>query len=100
MTIELFVQLITIVIFLGTVLGAAMKYGRDQEKLESKNQLQDQRISTIEKTVDAEKTHNAEQHKEFYKTQTDTVELKVDMRHILTSLEDIKNLLGDRRGQA
>lgn len=100
MSIELFIQLITIMLFLGTVLGAAMKYGSDREKLESKNQLQDQRISTIEKTVDEEKSHNAKQHEEFYKNKDDTIGLQSDMKHILSSLEDIKTLLGDRRAKS
>lgn len=99
MSIELAVQLITILIFLGTVLGAAMKYGSDREKLESKNQLQDQKIETIEKAVNEEKVHNARQHEEFYQNQKTTIKIESDIGHILSGLDDIKKMLGDRRGQ-
>jgi hypothetical protein len=97
MTIEIAGFVITAVIFIGTVLAAASKYGGDMQKLKSENEKQDMRLSQVEKTLEADRLHNEKQHLEFYENRNVTIELRQDMKHIMGALGDIKALLGDKR---
>lgn len=91
-------MIITIVLFVGTVLGAAVKYGSDQRSLRSEMEMLKQRQDQLRIEFSEEKTHNSRQHEEFYLVKNDTIELKTDMKHIMLGIEEIKRLLGDRRG--
>jgi hypothetical protein len=88
---------ITALVFVGTVLAAAAKYGGDQQKLKSENEKQDMRLNQLEKQQEIDRAHNEKQHLEFYENRNHTIELKNDMKHIMTALLDIKQMLGDRR---
>jgi hypothetical protein len=94
-----FTPWIELFLFVATVIGGSIKYGSDQQRLKSKNDMQDLKIDNLQKQCDDDKGHNLEQHKEFYANRDATTELKSDMKHIMGSLEDIKKLLGERRGQ-
>ena len=89
--------IVTLLLFAGTVIAWAVKYGGDQQKLKSKNDIQDLKIDSLQKQCDDEKIHNAKQHEEFYENKNATIEIKSDMKHIMSSLEDIKGMLSTRK---
>lgn len=97
MTIEIGGFILSAIIFIATVVGWAVKYGSDQQKLRSKNDMQDLKIDMLEKSLVDEKAHNAKQHEEFYQNKSVTIELKNDMKHIMAGIEEIKLMVGDRR---
>jgi len=90
-------EIMPIILFFITILGMAVKYGMDMQRLASTNDLQNMRLTNIENDVKAEKAHNASQHIEFYENRNWTIELKTDMKHIMDSLIDIKEILSSRR---
>ena len=78
-------------------IGVAIRYGADQEKIHSKNQIQDMVMENIKididrMKIDAEKTsaHNLKQHEEFYQTKDIVIELANDMKYIRQALLKIQ----------
>jgi len=95
---EIILFIITLLAFLGTVLGAAAKYGADMQQLRSKNEWQDSQFAELKEQVALDKVKNYEQHKEFYLHKETSIKMEKDIEHIMTSLEEIKGLLKARRG--
>ena len=93
------VQIISIGIFIFTVLGWAIKYGSDQQKLESRNEVQDIKMNNLEKMICDDKSLNEKEHAEFYATNKTAIELKSDMKYILSSLDEIKKMLTKERAK-
>ena len=90
-------DIMQIVVFTMTVIGAAVKYGMDMQKLKSENDLQNLAIKHLEKELQDEKLHNEKQHEEFYVNKNDTIELKQSMKFIVQGVEEIKLMLRDGR---
>jgi hypothetical protein len=90
---------ITPTLFVATVVGWAMKYGSDQQAQKSKNEMQDMEIDALKRNFQAEKEHNAMQHREFYDYGKETIAIKSDIKHIMSTLDEIKIILGSRASQ-
>lgn len=89
-------QWIPTILFAATVFGWAMKYGADQQKLKSKNEMQDAEITNIKEAFKDEKDHNARQHQEFYDYGKETIGIKSDIKHMMGSIDQIKIMLERR----
>jgi len=90
-------DIMQIVVFAMTVIGAAVKYGMDMQKIKSQNEMQDLTIKHLEKQIADDKASNTKQHEEFYANKNDTIELKNSMKFLMQGVEDIKRMLEDRR---
>lgn len=95
---EMIGLLVTIVLFGGAIVGWGIKYGSDQQALKSRNDMQDMQIKDLKERQESDREINRRQHEEFYENRNNTIKTQSDIGHILTSLEDIKKLLGNKRG--
>jgi hypothetical protein len=105
---ELIGVIISILVSLSGFITAAIKYGADQQKLKSKNELQDQvqesfakdcsesknqlreKLNDLEKRQEKSELKNDDQHREFYKVKDDTIEIKSTLNYIIKGIEEIK----------
>ena len=102
----------------GGLLGVAVNFGTETQKLRSANDLLATQLGNAKETLTAanenlrerleslaldgasEKAHNAKQHEEFYKYKDMTIRLEQDIGYIKVSIGEIKDLIvaqGERR---
>jgi hypothetical protein len=94
---EDFSQWIPYIMFAITILGMAIKYGADQQRQKSVNEMQDREIDRLKEDFKAEKEHNAGQHREFYDVAKQTIGIQSDIKHMMGAIDQIKLML-ERRG--
>jgi len=80
------------------LIGAVIKFSGDYSKVKTILDVQKRDIERIEKTIETNQAANKEQHEVFYQNQRDTLELKSDMKHLITSVDNITKML-ERRGE-
>jgi transposase len=85
------------ILFVATAIGWAIKYGQDQAKVLARLDRVEDEIKRLEKQFETDVAQNYAQHREFYETKNSTIEIKSDMKHIMRTLDEMKNML-ERRG--
>lgn len=94
---QIITMITTIILFIGTVLGGAVKYGSDMRALRSEIDMQKLKQDQLQMSFNEEKNHNIRQHEEFYLVKNEQIELKNDMKHIMLGIEEIKRMIAKER---
>lgn len=90
---EIVLFIISIVTTLGAGFALAYRFGSKMQSLEDANKFLTENQNRLEAAMAEEKAHNAKQHEEFYSVKNDTIELKLNMQHVMKSLDKIENIL-------
>jgi hypothetical protein len=74
-------------------LGAVIKFSGDYAKLKTLTDGQQKEIDRLEKMIESHQAANKEQHEVFYQNQRDTLELKVTINYVKTTLDRLVQMV-------